>query len=178
MTRFSLTLAVATALASGLLSAGIASAGELNPRTKQNLETAMHGEAYANLKYRTYADMARQSDKPELAAVFEEAANVEANEHFAREADALKLAKTNEANLLDAMTGEHYENTKMYKDFATQAREDGDLAAANLFEQIAADEGDHYETYTRMLTKLKADSEKAKSEKGKSEKAKSEEESE
>ena len=159
MRRFSLTLAVATALTSGFLSAGIASAGELNPRTKQNLETAMHGEAYANLKYRTYADMARQSGKPELAVVFEEAANVEANEHFAREADALKLAKTNEANLLDAMTGEHYENTKMYKDFATQAREDGDLAAANLFEQIAADEGDHYETYKRMLAKLKAETE-------------------
>jgi rubrerythrin len=130
MRRFSLTLAVATALASGLFSVGISSAGELNPRTKQNLETAMHGEAYANLKYRTYAEMARQSGKPELAAVFEEAANVEANEHFAREADALKLAKTNQANLLDAMTGEHYENTKMYQDFAQQAHEDGDHSRA------------------------------------------------
>ena len=104
--------------------------------------------------------------------MFEEAANVEANEHFAREADALKLAKTNEANLLDAMTGEHYENTKMYKDFATQAREDGDLAAANLFEQIAADEGDHYETYKATLAKLKVGSEK-EVEKGESKKAKS-----
>jgi rubrerythrin len=36
----------------------------------------MHGEAYANLKYHTYADMARESGKPELAAAFEEAANV------------------------------------------------------------------------------------------------------
>lgn len=129
----------------------------------------MHGEAYANLKYRAYADMARESGKPELAAVFEEAANVEANEHFAREADALKLAKTNEANLLDAMTGEHYENTQMYKDFAKQAREDGDLAAASLFEQIAADEGDHYETYKAMLAKSKAASEKTESEETESE---------
>ena len=119
----------------------------------------MHGEAYANLKYRAYADRARESGKPELAAVFEEAANVEANEHFAREADALKLAKTNEANLLDAMTGEHYENTKMYKEFAKQALEDGDQSAARLFEQIAADEGDHYETYKAMLAKLKTHSE-------------------
>jgi rubrerythrin len=158
MTRFLLTLAVATALTSGLLSAGLASAGELSPRTKQNLETAMHGEAYANLKYRTYADLARESGRPDLAAAFEEAANVEANEHFAREADALKLAKTNKANLLDAMTGEHYENTKMYKDFAKQAGEDGDLTAASLFEQIAADEGDHYETYKAMLAKLNAES--------------------
>jgi rubrerythrin len=159
MRRFSLTLAVATALTSGILSAGIASAGELNPRTKQNLETAMHGEAYANLKYLTYAEIARQSGKPELAALFEVTANVEAKEHFAREADALKLAKTNEENLLDAMAGEHYEYTNMYKEFAKQAREDGDLAVANLFEQIAADEGDHYSAYTAMkgmLPQLKA----------------------
>jgi hypothetical protein len=77
MRRFSLTLAVATDLTSGLLSASVASAGEeLSARTKQDLETAMHGEAYANLKYHTYADMARESGKPELAAAFEEAANV------------------------------------------------------------------------------------------------------
>jgi rubrerythrin len=164
MTRFPLTWAVATTLLAGSLPAGTASAEELDARTKQNLETAMHGEAYANLKYRTYADMAREGGNSELAAVFDEAANVEANEHFAREADALKLAKTNEANLLDAMTGEHYENTKMYTDFAKQAREDGDLAAASLFEQIAADEGDHYETYKAMLAKLQAKSEKTVSE--------------
>ena len=93
MRRFSPTLAVATALTLGLLSASLASAGELSPRTKQNLETAMHGEAYANLKYLTYAEMARKSGRPELAALFELTANVEANEHFAREADALKLAR-------------------------------------------------------------------------------------
>ena len=150
MRRFSPTLAVATALTLGLLSASLASAGELSPRTKQNLETAMHGEAYANLKYLTYAEMARKSGRPELAALFELTANVEANEHFAREADALKLAKTSEENLLDATAGEQYEYTKMYKEFAKQAREDGDLAAAKLFEQIAEDEGDHYSAYMAM----------------------------
>jgi rubrerythrin len=150
MTRFARTLAVATAATFGLVSAGSALAGELSPRTKQNLEKAMHGEAYANLKYLTYAEIARKNGKPELAALFEVNANVEANEHFAREADALKLAKTNEENLLDAMAGEHYEYSNMYKEFSKQAREDGDLAVANLFEQIAADEGDHYSAYTAM----------------------------
>jgi rubrerythrin len=159
MTRFSRTLAVAAAVTFGLVSAGAALAGELSPRTKQNLDTAMHGEAYANLKYRTYAEMARESRMPELAALFEMTANVEADEHFAREADALKLAKTNDANLLDAMAGEQYENTNMYKEFAKQAREDGDVAAAKLFEQIAVDEGDHWKAYAAMkgiLPQLKA----------------------
>lgn len=116
----------------------------------------MHGEAYANLKYKAYAQKARESGKNELAGLFETAANVEANEHFAREADALRLAKADDLNLVNAMAGENYENTTMYKQFAQQAREDGDIAVAKLFEQIAADEGDHYEAYKRMLTQMKA----------------------
>ncbi|MHB8886651.1 MAG: ferritin family protein [Methylovirgula sp.] len=128
----------------------------MSPRTRQNLETAMHGEAYANLKYRAYAQKAREGGKTELADLFETAANVEANEHFAREADALQLARTDELNLVNAMAGEHYENTTMYKKFAQQAREDGNTAVAKLFEQIAADEGDHYESYKRMLMHMKA----------------------
>ncbi len=147
----------ATAIALVLGSAGGALAKDISPRTKQNLEAAMHGEAYANLKYRAYAEVARDSGKVDLAKLFEEAANVEANEHFTREADALGLAKTNETNLLDAMTGEHYENTKMYKQFAEQARADGDKSAAKLFEQIAADEGDHYEAYKAALDRLKTE---------------------
>lgn len=154
--RFSRIAAAVAALSFGMLSASAVSAGDLSARTKKNLETAMHGEAYANLKYRAYAEMARESGKPELAKTFEQAANVEANEHFAREADALKLAKSNEANLKDAAAGEHYENTKMYKEFAAQARADGDVAAAKLFEQIAADEGDHYAAYEAALKQLQA----------------------
>ena len=57
----------------------------------------MHGEAFANLKYLRYAEVARESGNAELAQLFESSANVEANEHFAREADALKLDGTNDA---------------------------------------------------------------------------------
>ncbi|MDE1986963.1 MAG: rubrerythrin family protein [Alphaproteobacteria bacterium] len=156
--RISRTLAAAAALTFGLVSANAALAGDLSARTKKNLDAAMHGEAFANLKYRAYAEMARDSGKPELAKLFEQSANVEANEHFVREADALKLAKSNEANLLDAATGEHYENTKMYKEFAAQARQDGDVAVAKLFDQIASDEGDHYEAYKAALKQLKTQS--------------------
>ncbi len=154
--RISKILAAAAAVGFAAVTIGTAAtAAELSSRTKTNLEAAMHGEAYANLKYRAYAEMARDGGQSDLAKLFEEAANVEANEHFAREADALKLAKSNEANLLDAMAGEHYENTKMYKEFAQQARTDGDAAAAKLFEQIAADEGDHYDVFKGMADFMK-----------------------
>jgi rubrerythrin len=53
------------------------------------------------------------------------------------------------------MEGEHYENIKMYKEFSEQAAKVGDTAAANLFEQIRTDEGDHYEAYKAALAKIK-----------------------
>jgi len=128
----------------------------LNPQTVENLKTAMHGEAFANLKYLAYAEFARRNGNPELAALFSENANVEANEHFDREASALGLVEGNEADLLDAMAGEHYENTVMYVKFAAQAQAAGDTKVAEMFRQIAADEGDHYASYKAALETLKA----------------------
>ena len=145
-----LTTAVAVAL-----SAGAASAQDLNPQTRANLEAAMHGEAFANLKYLRYAEVARESGNAELAQLFESSANVEANEHFAREADALKLDGTNEANLVDAMAGEQYENVTMYVGFADQAQAAGDTRAAAMFRQISSDEGDHYERYRAAAERLR-----------------------
>lgn len=142
------------ALVLTICSANAAVAKPLNPQTMKNLEAAMHGEAFANLKYRAFADQARESGNEDVAKLFEESANVEANEHFAREASALGLAKSNKENLSDAMKGEHYENTKMYKEFAEQATKAGDVEAAKLFEQIRQDEGDHYEAYKAAFEKL------------------------
>ncbi len=152
--RKSLALTAAIIALTGI-SSNSAFAKDLHPQTEKNLETAMHGEAYANLKYQTYAAKARANGNEELAKLFEESANVEANEHFAREADALNLAKGSEKDLTDAMEGEHYENIKMYKEFSEQASKVGDTAAANLFEQIRVDEGDHYEAYKTALAKIK-----------------------
>jgi len=130
--------------------------GQVKDQTKQNLEAAMHGEAYAHLKYLAYAEHARKSGHPELAKLFDESANVEANEHFAREAQALNLAKSDDANLADAMAGEHYENTQMYVKYAEQADAAGDKKVAAMFRQIAADEGDHYTAYKTAAEKLRA----------------------
>ncbi|MEH6759255.1 MAG: rubrerythrin family protein [Parasphingorhabdus sp.] len=131
------------------------SAKELSPQTKANLETAMHGEAFANLKYQRYADQADEKGQSELAQLFRDSANIEANEHFDREAEALQLGSSSDVNLEDAMAGEHYENTKMYVEFATQAEADGDMKVAAMFRQIAVDEGVHYDAYKAALARLK-----------------------
>jgi len=152
-------LPVAASIAALLSTSAIAAplpAKPLAAQTRANLEAAMHGEAYANLKYLRYADQAEAAGKPELAKLFRASANIEANEHFDREAQALKLGSTNSANLEDAMAGEHYENVTMYVNFAKQAEAAGDVKVAAMFRQIAVDEGTHYDAYKAALAKLPA----------------------
>lgn len=147
----------AVAVAAFLSTSAIAAPPEtkpLAPQTRANLEAAMHGEAYANLKYLRYADQAEAAGRPELARLFRDSANVEANEHFDREAQALQLGGADAANLEDAMAGEHYENVTMYIDFAKQAEADGDTKVAAMFRQIAVDEGTHYDAYKAALARL------------------------
>jgi rubrerythrin len=142
------------ALAASLIAGPALAADALAPQTRENLSAAMHGEAFANLKYRRYAEIAREGGDEALAKLFEDSAKVEADEHFAREADALKLGGANAANLLDAMAGEKYENRTMYIAFAAQAEKAGDLKTAAMFRQIAADEGDHYARYKAAHDRL------------------------
>ncbi|WP_417595942.1 rubrerythrin family protein [Parasphingorhabdus sp.] len=152
---------ISTAILALSLSGTAALAGQgdnpkaLSPQTKANLEAAMHGEAFANLKYLRYAEQADATGNTELAQLFRDSANIEANEHFDREAEALQLGSSNTANLEDAMAGEHYEYTKMYIEFADQAEADGDLKIAAMFRQIAVDEGVHYEAYKAALAKIR-----------------------
>ncbi len=146
-------LILASLMASASVAAPPTSPKPLAAQTRENLETAMKGEAYANLKYLRYADQAEAAGNTELAALFRNSANVEANEHFDREAQALELGGTARVNLEDAIAGEHYENTKMYIDFADQAQASGDAKVAAMFRQIAEDEGTHLRAYQAALAK-------------------------
>lgn len=151
-----LKLMAGAALLASLTAAPAFAADAIAPQTRENLLAAMHGEAFANLKYRRFAEVARESGNESLAKLFEESANVEANEHFDREADALRLGGANAANLLDAMAGEKYENKTMYVEFAAQADKAGDAKTAAMFRQIAEDEGDHYARYKAAHDRLAA----------------------
>lgn len=153
MTQFNLNL-LSRALLCALTASGLAQAADLAPQTRKNLDAAMHGEAFANLKYHAFAEAARKSGNEELARLFEESANVEANEHFAREAAAAGLVGFDIRNLAEAIAGEHYENTKMYIGFADDADKAGDKKVAKMFRQIAADEGDHYQQFKDAFVKI------------------------
>jgi len=54
-------------------------------------------------------------------------------------------------NLQDAATGENYEWTEMYPQFAREAREEGFEEIARLFEAVAKIEQEHEQRYLKLL---------------------------
>ncbi|HTJ27786.1 MAG TPA: rubrerythrin family protein [Candidatus Limnocylindria bacterium] len=127
----------------------------MTKQTKENLATAMHGEAFAYAKYTLYAEQARKNGNAELASLFENTARVEFFEHFAEEAQLAGLVGTDAENLRDAIEGETYEVNKMYKKFAKEAAEDGDDEAAARFDEVRTDEASHRAAFESMLAKMR-----------------------
>jgi rubrerythrin len=130
--------------------------GTLNKKTKDNLSTAMHGEAFAYVKYLLYAEHARRGGNLELADLFEKTAKTERFEHFAEEAELAGLIGSDTDNLKDAIGGEAYEVDTMYLEFAKDAKVAGDAAAAARFEEIRHDEMGHRDAFKIALANLKS----------------------
>jgi len=114
----------------------------------------MHGEAFAYVKYMLFAESARKSGDPELALLLEQTAKMERFEHFAEEAKLAETVSSNADNLKDAIKGENYETTTMYREFAEQAEKAGDHAVAVRFEGIRQEEMKHRDAFTVALAKL------------------------
>lgn len=128
----------------------------LNQKTLYDLSTAMHGEAFAYVKYLLYAEHARKSGNSELGDLFERTANTERFEHFAEEAQLAGLVGSDLDNLKEAIQGESYEIDSMYLEFAQKAKVAGDTAAAARFEEIRHDEMGHRDAFKNALTKLES----------------------
>ncbi|MFJ8199207.1 ferritin family protein [Streptomyces sp. NPDC096152] len=123
----------------------------LRAQTLSDLATAMKGEAFAYASYSLYGAEADRRLLPEVGGLFRTTARTELNEHLRQAAVLAGTVGTNAANLRQAVNGEAYEHQVMYRGFARQARADGDLAAAKLFTEIAADEGRHRDAYRTAL---------------------------
>lgn len=128
----------------------------MNPTTRQNLISAMHGEAYAFAKYMLFAEHARKSGHSALADLFEKTARVEHLEHFAEEAELAAIVGSDADNLRDAIKGESYEIDTMYREFAEQAAASGDQAAADRFAEVRGDEMGHRDAFAAALSALES----------------------
>ena len=127
-------------------------------KTWKNLEAAFAGEAQAFTKYLYYASKARKDGYEQIGAIFEETASNE-KEHakiwFKMLHDGA-VADTAE-NLKDAIAGEDYETTEMYKKFAEVAREEGFEEIAQKFEGVGAIEKEHRERYQKLFDNVEND---------------------
>ncbi len=128
----------------------------LDQKTMDNLLTAMHGEAFAFVKYLLYAERARKNGNKELAELFETTAKVESFEHFAEEAELAGIVGSDADNLKDAIKGESHEVEIMYLEFAQTARAAGDRTVADRFEEIRHDEMGHRDAFKLVLKNLKS----------------------
>lgn len=127
-------------------------------KTYQNMQTAFAGESQAHMKYLYYASKAKKEGFEQIAAIFEETAGNE-KEHakiwFKYMHDGA-VPETAE-NLKDAIAGEDYETTDMYKKFAEQARAEGFEEIAQKFEGVGAIEKEHEDRYKKLLQNIDDD---------------------
>ena len=107
-------------------------------KTEENLKKAYQGETGAFTKYLYYASRAKKDGYVELSSIFEETANNE-KEHAKIWFKHLHggAVPTTEENLNDCISGENYEWTSMYDEFANTAEEEGFLDIAKQFRKTS-----------------------------------------
>ncbi len=121
-------------------------------KTEQNLLTAFAGESQARNKYTYFASKAKKEGYEQIAAIFLETADNE-KEHaklWFKYLNGGEVPSTIE-NLKAAASGENYEWTEMYKEFAEVAKEEGFLEIAAKFELVAKIEAEHEKRYLKLL---------------------------
>jgi rubrerythrin len=122
----------------------------MNLRTKKNLTGAMECAAIDAAKYNRFAARARMENEWDLAKLFQEMADSDRLDSFAKEAKMAGLIASSADNLRDAMEIDRKEVT-MFNCFAREAREDGDVEIASLFETI---ERNRVKRYARLEAAL------------------------
>ena len=124
-------------------------------KTEANLWAAFAGESQARNKYTYYASKAKKEGYVQISKIFEDTANNE-KEHaklWFKYLHGGKIADT-VTNLEDAANGENYEWTDMYKRFAQEAKEEGFIELANMFDLVGKIEKEHEERYRKLLSNV------------------------
>ncbi|WP_136808834.1 rubrerythrin [Desulfosediminicola flagellatus] len=137
-------------------------------QTEKNILTAFCGESQARNRYTYFASQAKKDGYVQIQHIFEETSDQE-KEHAKRlfkllEGGEVEIAATFPAgvvgttaeNLQEAATGENYEHTTMYPEFAVTAREEGFANIADIFMAIANAEKQHEKRYKDLLANIEA----------------------
>ena len=124
-------------------------------KTEANLQAAFAGESMATNKYAYYSSKAKKEGYVQIANIFAETSGNE-KEHAKLWFKALHDGGVPDTltNLLDAAAGENDEWTNMYKQFAIEAREEGFVEIAELFEGVDGVEKEHEARYRQIAEHL------------------------
>ncbi|RKY85762.1 rubrerythrin family protein, partial [candidate division KSB1 bacterium] len=135
-------------------------------KTERNLLIAFAGESQARNRYTYFASKAKKEGYEQISAIFLETADNE-KEHAERLFKFLEggeveisgsfpagIIGTTRENLKEAASGENYEYTTMYPEFAREAEDEGFSEIADTLRAIAVAEQYHEKRYLALLENL------------------------
>jgi len=135
-------------------------------QTEKNILTAFAGESQARNRYTYFAKQAQKEGYEQIAALFADTADqetqhakqlfqlLEGGEVEVQAAFPAGVIGTTLENLKAAASGERYESSQMYPDFAKVAEKEGLKQAAALFKLIAVAEIRHEARYLALAKNL------------------------
>jgi rubrerythrin len=137
-------------------------------QTEKNLLLAYTGESLNRNLYTYFAYRAKEEGYEQIAAIFLETADHE-HEHARQELNFIQTSDielpagiypvkgigNTVSNLETAVSGEHYEQSIMYPEFANTADEEGFMEIARMFRYIGIVEEQHEKRYRTLLDNVK-----------------------
>ena len=119
-------------------------------QTEKNLEAAFAGESQARNKYTYFASVAKKEGYEQISSIFSKTADNE-KEHAKMWFKELQGIGDTARNLADAASGENYEWTDMYEEYAKTAEAEGFKELAEKFRMVGEIEKQHEERYRALL---------------------------
>lgn len=116
--------------------------------TESTVKEALAGESQAHLRYKYYAEKARQESLPNIARLFE-AASFSERIHALNHLNVLEGEGKTADNLAKAHDGENFEIEEMYPAYIAVAREQDEKKAATYHQFALAAEKVHAALYAR-----------------------------
>lgn len=127
-------------------------------KTYRNLKKAYEGELLTCARYRIAGEQAKKENYQQISEIFYETSGNE-QEHAEIWLRILNNGKKPETleNLCEAFKGETYEWTKMYREFAETAREEGYEDIARLFHGVGEIERHHDFRFRHLAENMEND---------------------
>ena len=135
-------------------------------KTEKNLLKAFAGESQARNRYTYFAGKAKKEGYEQIAAVFADTADNE-KEHAKRffkflEGGMVEITAafpagtigTTLENLKEAASGENFEHSKLYPEFATIAKEEGFEDIVSAFDNVSIAERGHEKRYLKLAANI------------------------